>query len=193
MTEEPFEEANRTNFLALSKLLDAHFAYDKAFQHVSWRIIGRNPGMEAPELALTVAKECGASNRKFINPMRLLLDRTKDSLSREAESFKDSEWEERFEYLLKQKEVSINPQNFSYKTHNSHLDFLEYFAEGIKYLRCAGYFVRTELNEREQALRDQAAAQEKESIGIKAQLDLLEQLEAEGCLIKYLSCQLPDR
>ena len=105
----------------------------------------------------------------------------------------DHDWEQRFQERLRQEDV---PPDFD-KAHKSYSDWREtyrdepdFYIQCIKYLYCAGEFIKTDLNKEAVAARKQAAAAREEvAKSEEIQLDMLEAMHMAG----FLKCDLPER
>lgn len=150
--------------------------------------------MKAEELAYKVHRDM-RSEPAPAKRMHRIIFAAYNSMRKEASKLDDPDWEERFEDLAERKGCMFKPRS---KPHyqDRGVSSIGYVAGGIELVRCAGEFIRTELNEQAKAAREQAPMPEIEELGekeIQAQLSLLEQLEENGCLVGYLGCDLPQR
>jgi hypothetical protein len=100
-------------------------------------------------------------------------------LRRAGHRLQDSDWEFRFEECLQQNGVRLllNMPEYPSRNREKHgISYQEYYAQCIQYIRCAAYFVKTDLSE---------VARETKKI----ELDTLDTLRMSG----YLQCDLRDR
>ena len=98
----------------------------------------------------------------------------------------DPYWRERFQAYLNQESVRLDPDIGVYKAKDNYPDVQSYMIDCLKFVRCAATFMRRDLDVQAQQARDNQIRHE-------AQQQLLEELEAQGCLASYLQCSLPER
>ncbi|MEM8610656.1 MAG: hypothetical protein AAGF93_01465 [Cyanobacteria bacterium P01_H01_bin.105] len=154
------------------------------------KLITDYPDMVAEEVIKHHFKT-GNEGRTQQEALTICVNKTKSALKRDIENRKnrdeiDPSWRERFQIYLNKESVRLGPDTGTYKAIDNYPNAAAYMIDCLKFVRCAAAFMRQDLDAQAQQARDN-------QIKYEAQQQLLEELEAQGCLASYLQCMLPER